>query len=201
MDPTASLRFAVSSTRMGALPEPTPSAGLPVEYDAFTMPGPPVARMMFTSSCFITWSDTSMDGCSIHSRKPSGAPASTPASWQSLTAATVLLAALGCGRKMALFRVLAQKRLLAIAVLVGFVVGVMQHTTPTGLAIFSSPRTSSLWMIPQVLALRYLSRMSSQATPFLMTLSSISPIPVSSCAMSARGTRALFAECAILVKM
>ena len=36
----------VSSMMAGLLPGPTPRAGLPEEYAALTMPGPPVARMM-----------------------------------------------------------------------------------------------------------------------------------------------------------
>ena len=43
------------------------------EYAAFTMPGPPVARMM--SASFITVFVSSRDGTSIQPMMPSGAPA------------------------------------------------------------------------------------------------------------------------------
>ena len=40
---------SLSSMITGVLPAPTPKAGLPEEYAAFTMPGPPVARMISAS--------------------------------------------------------------------------------------------------------------------------------------------------------
>ena len=49
MELTAICTSAVSSMMTGVLPAPTPSAGLPEEYAARTMPGPPVARMMSAS--------------------------------------------------------------------------------------------------------------------------------------------------------
>lgn len=57
---------------------PTPSAGLPEEYAACTMPGPPVARMI-SASC-ISSPVNSRLGNSMQPMMPSGAPALTAAS-------------------------------------------------------------------------------------------------------------------------
>ena len=62
----------------GTLPAPTPIAGLPEEYAARTMPGPPVARMM--SASFITLLVKSKEGSSIQPMMSLGAPAFTAAS-------------------------------------------------------------------------------------------------------------------------
>ena len=75
---TASLISAVSSMMTGVLPAPTPSAGLPEEYAACTMPGPPVARMI-SASC-ISSPVSSRLGNSMQPMMPSGAPALTAAS-------------------------------------------------------------------------------------------------------------------------
>ena len=62
----------------GVLPAPTPIAGFPLEYAAFTIPGPPVARIQSASR--ITVWVSSREGMSIHPIIPSGAPAATAAS-------------------------------------------------------------------------------------------------------------------------
>ena len=49
MEEAASLMSAEESMTAGVLPAPTPTAGLPEEYAALTMPGPPVARMRSAS--------------------------------------------------------------------------------------------------------------------------------------------------------
>ena len=50
----ASSRSAEVSTSTGTLPGPTPNAGLPLEYAAFTMPAPPVERITPVRSCRIS---------------------------------------------------------------------------------------------------------------------------------------------------
>ena len=68
-------------------------AGLPLEYAALTMPGPPVARMM--SASFIRRLVISRLGTSIQEIMPSGAPAATAASSTTFAAAMVDFFALG----------------------------------------------------------------------------------------------------------
>ena len=148
MEFTASLMSAVSSMIAGVLPAPTPSAGLPEEYAAFTMPGPPVARMM--SASFITVFVSSRDGTSIQPMMPSGAPAFTAASRTTLAAAMVQAFARGCGEMMMAFLVFKQIRVLKIAVEVGLVVGITAATRPIGSAIFLIPYALSSSITPQV---------------------------------------------------
>ena len=90
---TARVMSALVSIIAGVLPAPTPRAGLPEEYAAFTIPGPPVARMM--SASFMTVFVMSRLGMSIHPMIPSGAPAFTAASSTSFAAAIVEFLALG----------------------------------------------------------------------------------------------------------
>ena len=118
----------------GVLPAPTPNAGLPLEYAALTIPGPPVARMM--SASFITVFVSSREGISIQSMMPSGAPASTAASSTSFAAAMVEFFAFGWGLIMIAFLVFSASKHLKIAVDVGFVVGITAAITPIGSAIF-----------------------------------------------------------------
>lgn len=101
------------------------------------MPGPPVAKM--TSADFINSFDNSMEGSSIQSMIPSGAPAFTAASSTIFAAAMVHALARGCGLSKMAFLVLRQIRHLKIAVEVGFVVGTTAPTTPTGSAILFTP--------------------------------------------------------------
>ncbi|CGF62861.1 Uncharacterised protein [Streptococcus pneumoniae] len=72
-----------------------------------------------------------------------------------------------------------------IAVDVGFVVGVIPQTTPTGSAIRVNPVTSSSSITPTVLVWRMLFTTCSQANKFLVALSSNTPRPVSSKACKA----------------
>ncbi len=106
----------------GVFPAPTPTAGLPEEYAAFTMPGPPVARMISASR--ITSFVSSRLGSSIHPMMFSGAPAATAASF-----------ARGWGLMMIAFLVFKQISVLKIAVDVGLVVGMTAATKPIGSAI------------------------------------------------------------------
>ena len=59
------------------------------------MPGPPVARIISISGCFINAFDKATDGSSIQLIKPSGAPAFTAASRTTFAAAIVHFLALG----------------------------------------------------------------------------------------------------------
>ena len=121
----------------GVFPAPTPRAGLPLEYAAFTMPGPPVARIM--SASFITRVVISRLGASIHEMMFSGAPAFIAASLTILAASMVDFFARGWGLKMMPLRVLRAISALNIAVEVGFVVGMTAAMTPIGSAIFCMP--------------------------------------------------------------
>ena len=87
MELTASRMSAVSSIMAGVFPAPTPSAGVPEEYAALTMLGPPVARMM--SAFFISSPVMSREGMSIQPMMSSGAPAATAASRTTFAASTV----------------------------------------------------------------------------------------------------------------
>ncbi len=87
MELTAILISAVSSMITGVLPAPTPRAGLPEEYAAFTIPGPPVAKMI--SALLMTSLVSSREGTSIQPMIPSGAPALTAASRTTFAAAMV----------------------------------------------------------------------------------------------------------------
>ena len=137
MEFTASFTSAVSSIITGVLPGPTPRAGLPDEYAAFTIPGPPVAKIQ-SASC-ITLFVSSRDGTSIHLIMPFGAPAATAASNTIFAAAAVQSLALGCGLIMIAFLVFRHINVLKIAVEVGFVVGITAAITPRGSAIFLIP--------------------------------------------------------------
>ena len=75
---TAQVMSAEGSMIAEAFPAPTPRAGVPDEYAAFTIPGPPVASIRSVS--FITRFVISRLGTSIQPMIPSGAPASTAAS-------------------------------------------------------------------------------------------------------------------------
>ena len=125
---TASLMSAVESMMAGVLPAPTPRAGLPEEYAALTMPGPPVARMM--SADRMSSLVSSRDGAPIQSMMPSGAPAATAASRTMRAASIVHFLARGCGLIMMALRVFRQMRHLKIAVDVGLVVGMTAATMP-----------------------------------------------------------------------
>ena len=103
MELTASLMSAELSMMTGVLPAPTPRAGLPEEYAARTMPGPPVARMQ--SESFMTVCVRASDGTSIQLMMPSGAPAATAASRTVFAAEIVLFFARGCGEMMMALRV------------------------------------------------------------------------------------------------
>ena len=146
---TAILISAVSSIITGVFPGPTPSAGFPEEYAAFTIPGPPVARII--SASLITVLVSSRDGTSIHPIIPSGAPALTAASRTIFAAAIVQAFAAGCGLMIIAFLVFKQINVLKIAVDVGLVVGITAATRPIGSAIFLIPYAGSSSITPQVL--------------------------------------------------
>lgn len=87
MDETASGISAEASTTAGVLPAPTPIAGLPEEYAALTMPGPPVAKIV--SASLITAPERATLGSSIQPMISSGAPALTAASSTTFAASIV----------------------------------------------------------------------------------------------------------------
>ena len=134
---TASTISALSSITAGVFPAPTPNAGFPLEYADFTIPGPPVAKII-SADC-INKFVSSNEGTSIQLIIPSGAPAFTAASRTIFAASIVDFFALGCGLIIIPFLVFKEIRVLNIAVDVGFVVGITAAITPTGSAIFFMP--------------------------------------------------------------
>ena len=90
---TAIIISADSSITAGTFPAPTPSAGLPLEYAALTIPAPPVAKII--SDELINIFVNSNDGTSIHEIIFFGAPAFTAASNTILAASIVDFFALG----------------------------------------------------------------------------------------------------------
>ena len=68
---------------------PTPKAGFPHEYAAFTIPVPPVASIKLTSGWFIKKLVAVIDGSSIHKIQFSGAPAFIAASLTIFAASTL----------------------------------------------------------------------------------------------------------------
>ncbi len=103
------------------------------------------------STFFIRTLVPSIDGSSIQSMMPSGAPALTAASSTTFAASIVHFLALGCGEKMIPLRVLSEMSALNIAVDVGFVVGITAPITPIGSATFFMPKPLSSSRTPQVL--------------------------------------------------
>ena len=148
MELTATRISAVLSIITGVLPAPTPSAGLPEEYAALTMPGPPVASIV--SAFLISSLVSSRDGTSIQPMMFSGAPAATAASRTIFAAAIVDFLARGWGLMIIPFLVFRQIRALKIAVEVGLVVGITAPITPIGSATFFRPNALSYSITPQV---------------------------------------------------
>ena len=134
------------------LPGPTPNAGLPDEYEALTMPGPPVANIQAILGWCKSASDNSIDGTSIHPIISLGAPASTAASRTTFAASIVDFVARGCGENTIAFLVLRAINDLNIAVEVGFVVGIIPASIPKGSATILIPFSLSSLIIPQVFA-------------------------------------------------
>ena len=132
MEFTESSTSAVSSMMAGLLPGPTPRAGLPEEYAALTMPGPPVARMM--SAERMSSAVMSSEGTSIQSMMPLGQPAASAASRTMRAASAVHFLARGCGEMRMALRVFRQMSVLKMAVEVGLVVGMTAATRPRGSA-------------------------------------------------------------------
>ncbi len=96
----------------GALPGPTPYAGLPALYAARTRPMPPVARITATSRCFMSSCVPSIVTVAIQLIAPAGAPARPAAS--AITSATRVmhLTAAGCGLSTMAQRALTAMRIL-----------------------------------------------------------------------------------------
>jgi hypothetical protein len=150
---TAVTISALSSMMAGVLPAPTPMAGLPLEYADFTMPGPPVAKI--TSARRMTMLVSSKPGTSIHTNRPSGAPAATAAFKTTFIAAMVQFLARGCGQITMPLRVFKASSPLKIAVDVGLVVGITAASTPKGSAMVCVPPALSSAITPQVFVSLY----------------------------------------------
>jgi hypothetical protein len=89
---------AVSSMTIVALPAPTPYAGLPELYAAFTIAGPPVA--IVRSHTLINSRASGMLGRSTHCRRSAGAPAASSAARITRTVSLDVLRLAGCGEKI-----------------------------------------------------------------------------------------------------
>ena len=133
--------------------------------------------------------ESSSVGSSIHPIMSFGAPAHTAALSTIRAASQVDRRARGCGLNTMPLRVLSAINALKMAVDVGFVVGTMPQITPIGSATVIEPASSSSLRTPQVFSSLYLLKMYSDAKWFLMTLSSTTPMPVSSTAICASGIR------------
>ena len=138
----------------GVFPAPTPIAGLPDEYAALTIPGPPVANIK--SALSISSLDAATLGSSIQPIIFSGAPYSTAVSSAILAVSIVHFLALGCGENIIAFLVFNASNILNAAVEVGFVVGITPAISPIGVAIFLIPYDLSSSSTPHVLASLYL---------------------------------------------
>src|SRR5438876_9264848 len=103
----------------GALPGPTPYAGLPELYAARTRPMPPVARITATSRCFISSCVPSRVTVVIHPMDPAGAPALQAASDMISTERVMQRTAAGCGLTTIAQRALSAINTLYMAVDVG----------------------------------------------------------------------------------
>src|SRR5215468_5822783 len=90
--------FAVSSITIVALPAPTPYAGFPELYAAFTIAGPPVA--IVKSQIDINSCAKGILGFSRHWTMSSGAPAFFNAARMIRTVSFVVFLLAGCGEKI-----------------------------------------------------------------------------------------------------
>ena len=166
------------------LPAPTPNEGLPEEYADFTIGIPPVATV--TSHIAIRACVLVIEGSRTTCTIPSGTPRGLSTSLIISTASEEQCFAFGCGAIMMAFCVFRANIIFDIGVTIGLVIGVMPATTPIGLAISIRFVLLSMLSMP----IDFLS-FRSYHTPFdllrfLATLSSYTPIPVSSTASLAR---------------
>src|SRR5690625_6803518 len=79
------------STYTGTLPEPTPYAGLPLEYASRTIAEPPVARMTSVSGCSSSALVPSSVTSVMQAKRSRGAPAPYAASATTFSASAVHL--------------------------------------------------------------------------------------------------------------
>ena len=143
MSLTARMSLKFLSMYAGALPAPTPKAGLPQVYAALTMPLPPVPGSWQPRDDSSARSGASMEGCSIHCMQFLGAPASSAASRMTMAAASEHSWACGGSRRRLVL--CGQVRSgLEDGGGGGLMTGVTPPTTPTGSAISLIPMTSSL---------------------------------------------------------
>src|SRR5579862_3536525 len=135
MSTTAAFRSADFSKYTGVFPAPTPRAGLPELYAAFTTPGPPVASIKPTALCRIKKALSARVGDSTQVNTPSGAPCFTAVSYMIRMASEQHRHAFGWGLKTTAFLVLMATMHLNSTVDVGLVIGVSENSTPIGSAI------------------------------------------------------------------
>ena len=166
----ASFRSYPRSRTTGGFPGPTPYAGVPLEYAAFTIPLPPVA---------ITRSHASISACEFASVtslstwiRSAGAPHFTIASRMRFTVWVVDFAARGAGETMIAFFPFTASMKFPSGVTFGFVAGVTHAITPTGCATSIIPVSLFSLMIPtDFLSLRY-AQNAAGVSVFLQILSS-----------------------------
>ena len=110
---------------------------MPELYAARTMPAPPVAttRSAWRISSCVFGSDGAGSDCT----RSAGAPTCSQAARMNPTTASVACWVRGCGAQMMALRPFSANRVLTGGVASGPVVGISAATTPTGLAIFTSP--------------------------------------------------------------
>mmetsp|Transcript_7017 Transcript_7017/g.22223 ORF Transcript_7017/g.22223 Transcript_7017/m.22223 type:complete len:257 (+) Transcript_7017:787-1557(+) len=142
----ASSRSALSSTVTTALPAPTPSAGVPLEYAALTIAPPPVASTR--SACCMRSLVLATDGLSMPMTRSAGAPIRSSAPRISSTMSALVFCARGCGAMMMELRPLTAAMDLMTGVASGLVEGDSAPITPTGLAILTTPRSGSSSITP-----------------------------------------------------
>src|SRR5262249_17736986 len=116
----------------GTLPAPTANVGLPLEYAARTIPGPPVASTTETSGCRINSPVDWIVGSERHEMRPLGAPALTAASAMISAVRKHHRTARGWGAHTIALPDLTAARHLNRTVDVGFVTGIMAAMTPIG---------------------------------------------------------------------
>src|SRR5690625_6779715 len=138
------------STYTGTLPEPTPYAGLPLEYASRTIAEPPVARMTSVSGCSSSALVPSSVTSVMQAKRSRGAPAPYAASATTFSASAVHLTARGCGLITMLQPALAAMIALYIAVDVGFVDGMIAPMTTIGVATSQTDPSSSFLVMPTV---------------------------------------------------
>ena len=142
---------------------------MPELYAARTMPAPPVAttRSAWRISSWVFGRDGAGSDCT----RSAGAPTCSQAARMKPTTASVAPWVRGCGAQMMALRPFSANRVLTGGVASGPVVGISAATTPTGLAIFTSPAAGSSSTTPTV---RWPVMSASTPTTRLLILATLS---------------------------